>query len=266
MRPGRQLVERPADAHLGERVDRRRRLVEHQHVGIDQRRPDQRDQLTLARRQLRRRAGRPRVNKPSGSVSSQSLRSSSTIACSRSATLSIGRAKPRLAAIVPSNRNGSCGTTTRRVRSSSLATAVSGTPPRRTVPMVGSAKRAISRPSVVLPEPVSPTTATCWPAGIWALTSSSTGGLVVVAAAAVAERDVLDADAEHARRERDRMRRLRRPDRDVEHAEHTAQPGDRGLGLVEHLGELGDRLEEPVGEEDEADQRAGRQARCRDRG
>ena len=48
--------------------------------------------------------------------------------------LSTGRAKPRLAAIVSSNRNGSWGTTTRRVRSSSLATAVSGTPPRRIVP------------------------------------------------------------------------------------------------------------------------------------
>ena len=34
-------------------------------------------------------------------------------------------------------------------------------------------------------------------------------------------------------------------------------PGHGGLGLVEHLGELGDRLEEPVREEDEADQRAG---------
>ncbi len=88
----------------------------------------------------------------------------------------MGRAKPRLAAMVPSKRKGSCGTTTSRVRSSSLATAVSGTPPIRTVPIVGSAKREISRPSVVLPEPVSPTTATCCPAGIWAVTSTSTGG------------------------------------------------------------------------------------------
>ena len=42
----------------------------------------------------------------------------------------------------------------------------SGTPPRRISPIVGSAKRAISRPSVVLPEPVAPTRATCWPAGM----------------------------------------------------------------------------------------------------
>ncbi len=49
---GSQLVERPADAHLGEGVDRRCRLVEHQHVGVDQRCPHQCHQLTLAGRQL----------------------------------------------------------------------------------------------------------------------------------------------------------------------------------------------------------------------
>ena len=42
------------------------------------------------------------------------------------------------------------------------------------VPIVGSAKRAISRPSVVLPEPVEPTIATCWPAGIVTSTFLST--------------------------------------------------------------------------------------------
>ena len=48
-----------------------------------------------------------------------------------------------------------------------------------------------------------------------------------------------------------------RSGRDVEHAEHAPQAGDGGLGLVEHLGELGDRLEVPVGEEHEAHQRPG---------
>ena len=85
-----------------------------------------------------------------------------------------GLANPTLAAIVSSNRNGSCDTTTRRWRSSSLATHCSGTPPRYSSPTVGSAKRAISRPSVVLPEPVAPTRATCWPAGIVTSTSRST--------------------------------------------------------------------------------------------
>ena len=52
---------------------------------------------------------------------------------------------------------------------------------------------------------------------------------------------------------------MRRPGRQVEHAEHPPQAGDGGLRLVEHLGELGDRLEEPVREEHEADHRPGRQ-------
>ena len=40
-------IECSGDPHLGERVDRRRRLVEDQHVGIGQPGPDQRDQLPL---------------------------------------------------------------------------------------------------------------------------------------------------------------------------------------------------------------------------
>jgi len=80
------------------------------------------------------------------------------------------------AAMVPSNRKGSCGTTVTRSRRLLLLTLVRGTPPTSTKPAVGSARRAINRPSVVLPDPVSPTTATCWPAGMCAFTSSSTGG------------------------------------------------------------------------------------------
>ncbi len=49
------------------------------------------------------------------------------------------------------------------------------------------------------------------------------------------------------------------------HAEHTTKTGDGGLRLVEHLGELGDRLEEPVRQEDEPDERAGGQTAVRDR-
>ena len=86
--------------------------------------------------------------------------------------------------------------------------------------------------------------------------------VLVAVATAVGERDVLDADAEQSRRQRDRVRRLGRADRDLEHAEHPAQAGDGGLGLVEDLGELGDRLEEPVRQEDEADQRARRSGRA----
>ena len=48
---------------------------------------------------------------------------------------------------------------------------------------------------------------------------------------------------------------LGRADRVVEHAQHAAEPGDGGLRLIEHLGELGDGLEESVRQEDEPDQR-----------
>ena len=77
-----------------------------------------------------------------------------------------------------------------------------------------------------------------------------------VGAAAVRERDVVDVDREPTLWQALRVRRRRRADRHVEHAEHPAQAGDSGLGLVEHLGELGDRFEVAVREEDEADERA----------
>ena len=176
-----------------------------------------------------------------------------------------GRAKPTLAAIVSLNRNGSWDTTTSRPRSSSLPTRRSGTPPRRISPIVGSAKRAISRPSVVLPDPVAPTRATCWPAGMWARDVLQDGvvDLGRQAPGRVGERDVADVDVERAGRQRARVVRRWRPDRQVEHAEHAAQPGHRRLGLVEHLGELGDRFEEPVRQEDEADHGAGGQPAAR---
>ena len=56
------------------------------------------------------------------------------------------------------------------------------------------------------------------------------------------------------------MLRLGRPDRDLQNAKHPPQAGNGCLGLVDDLGELGDRFEEPVGQEDEADQRACGQA------
>ena len=55
------------------------------------------------------------------------------------------------------------------------------------------------------------------------------------------------------------MGRLGRPDRVLQNTEHPAQAGHGGLRLIEHLGELGDRLEEPIRQEDEADQRARRE-------
>ena len=170
-----------------------------------------------------------------------------------------GRAKPMLAAIVSSNRNGSWDTTTSRCRSSSLATFVSGTPPSRIWPTSGrrsgrSGGRASScpnrwrRPSPPADRPG------CAPRRGRARRRRSSPRS---AARPVRERDVVDVDVERPAGQRPGMVGRRRADRDVEHAEHATQPGDRGLGLVEHLGELGDRLEEPVRQEDEADQRTG---------
>ena len=103
-------------------------------------------------------------------------------------------------------RTGTAPATRRRGggRSSSLATSRSGTPPRRISPIVGSAKRAMSRPSVVLPEPVAPTSATCWPAGMCAVTWRSTASSTAAArpAGRVRERDVADVDVERAGRQR----------------------------------------------------------------
>ena len=169
-----EVGQRARDAHLGRgrrrttsprraraRRDRRRRPAAGRRAGAPP--------PTAARR-----ARRPRVIRPSGSASTQSPTSRRATTPPCPAIDVPGRAKPTLAAIVSSNRNGSWETTTRRWRSSSLATSWSGTPPRRIWPIVGSAKRAIRRPSVVLPEPVAPTIATCWPAGMCTLTWRST--------------------------------------------------------------------------------------------
>jgi len=84
-------------------------------------------------------------------------------------------------------------------------------------------------------------------------------GFVVVAARPVGEGDVVDVDVELPRRDVHRTRWFGRTDRDLEDAEHPPEAGHRGLGLVDHLGELGDRLEEPIREEDESHHRAGRE-------
>ncbi len=266
--PSASLREGVRDAHLGERVDRRGRLVEHQHVGVGDTGPQQRDQLTLAGRQRVAAFADPRVESVGQRrPPSRRRRADRRVARSRSRVAS-GRANRMLLAIVSSNRNGSWATTTIRRRSSALSISASGTPPSRTCPAIGSAKRATMRPSVVLPEPVAPTTATCWPAGMNADTCSSTMSSRRSARSPRLRYENVTSSMSIEKRpggQRLGMRRRRRADRDVEHAEHAPQAGDRGLGLVEHLGELGDRLEEAVREEDEADQRAGGHAARRAR-
>ena len=76
-----------------------------------------------------------------------------------SSRLASGRAKRTLSPIVPSNRNTSCGTTSRLRRSEAGSATRRSIPPTSTVPRVGSAIRATSLPSVLLPDPVAPTSA-----------------------------------------------------------------------------------------------------------
>ena len=121
------------------------------------------------------------VISPSGIPATHSSSSSRLTTASMSSSEVPGRAKPTLAAIVALNRNGSWETTTSRVRRSSFDTYRNGTSPTRISPIVGSARRAINRPSVVLPEPVAPTSATCWPAGMCAVTWRSTASSVAAA-------------------------------------------------------------------------------------
>ena len=76
---------------------------------------------------------------------------------------------------------------------------------------------------------------------------------------AVAERHVVQLDRRRAPRELLAVVGFGDGDRTLEDPEHPTPARDGGLGLVEDLGELGDRLEEAVAEEDEADHRAGGQ-------
>ena len=76
----------------------------------------------------------------------------------------------------------------------------------------------------------------------------------------VREGHVVDVDGESTDRQRLWVFGRRWTDRDVEDGEHPPQPCHGGLGLIEHLRELGDRFEEPIGEEHEPDQGPGGQS------
>ena len=91
------------------------------------------------------------------------------------------------------------------------------------------------------------------------------GCVVVVRARRVGERDVIDVDRQRSRGQPVRVGRLRRSDGDLEDPDHAAQTCHGGLGLLDHLGELCDRLEEPVRQEHEAHERAGGEAARRRR-
>ena len=164
--------------------------------------------------------------------------------------------------MVVSNRNGSWGTMTSERRSDAMLTSRRSMPAMRTAPSSGSARRVSSsgqgglaraggphdrdgrarldrerdvaeRRLVVVGAPV--------PAGGGSGTSRGRARSTARSAGAPGRR------------------RVRRSRSALEDPEHPTPAGDRGLGLVEDLGELGDRLEEAVAEEDEADHRAGGQ-------
>ena len=112
---------------------------------------------------------------PFGSVSNQSSSSRSENAFCSTASVASGDAKRRLYAIVSANKNGSCGTTINLRLKSAFSTRVKPTPPNKTFPRVGSANLAISRASVVFPDPDGPTNAMCCPPGTCKLIELSTG-------------------------------------------------------------------------------------------
>ena len=83
--------------------------------------------------------------------------------------------------------------------------------------------------------------------------------------AAVREPDVRHLHGERAVREMHAVGRFGDVDRHVEHGEHLAPTGDRGLGLVEDLAQLGDGAQQQVDQEHERDDLADVEApaRCR---
>ncbi len=68
-----------------------------------------------------------------------------------------------LSSIEREKRKASCGTQPTVARSVASGSVVTSRPPTNTVPGGGSQSRASSRPSVVFPAPVGPTTATMPP-------------------------------------------------------------------------------------------------------
>ena len=177
VRPRVSAVQRAGEPHLGRRVDRGGRLVQHQQVRVGHVRPGQRDQLPLPRRQ--RLAALP---DPGGQALGQPVEPVAQAERPRtrpprSASVAPGRA---VADVVgrwcPSNRKPSCGTITTRARSEANGTRSAAprrsAPARESGPSAGSAAwRRSSCPSRS-PRPPRPGCA----AGSSTSTSCSTGG------------------------------------------------------------------------------------------
>ena len=78
-----------------------------------------------------------------------------------------------LSAMEREKRSASCGTQPTVARSVASGSVVTSRPPTNTVPAGGSHSRASSSPSVLLPAPVGPTTATISPGATAKVTSRS---------------------------------------------------------------------------------------------
>ena len=175
-------VSRPAPAampHLHGRVDGAGRLVEDQQVGVGEVGADQRDQLPLPRRQRLAALADPGVEparqpvEPVGEPELGRARRRDVLVgwrrAGRSATLAqqrVRRTGSPPAAPAPRGRAA------RRTRTVAQVDAVEQHRARRSGPSAGSAAWR----SVVLPEPVSPTTATRRAGAMSRSTSCSTGG------------------------------------------------------------------------------------------
>ena len=132
VRPAMQLGDGRLQALLGDRVDARRRLVEHDEVGLAQPHPGQGQQLRLARRQAGAAGAERAVDAAGGERAETGAR-----AAPRSTASSVGAGSNSvtLSRIVPSNSSTSWGTRATRRRSSAIGMSAIGTPPSDTVPV-----------------------------------------------------------------------------------------------------------------------------------
>ena len=251
-------------AHLGGRVDRAGRLVEHQQVGVGDVGPDQRDQLPLAHAERLAALADRRVAGPCGSPSTQSARPSSVKA---SVQLVVGQVGPGEADVL-----GDRGVEQEPVlRHHHHPAAQRGEPHRRSAarrtaaprPSVGSISRVSSLANVVLPLPVSPTTATRVCAGDRpGRRRCSTIGPPGIARSDTSSKRTRSGPGGRSTPGVAGVGHVRL---DVEHVEHPAPAGDRVLRLVEHLGGDLHRLDEQRHQEQERGQLADGQRRRRRR-
>ncbi len=124
-------------------------------------------------------SGRPpsptSVSCPRGSASMKPSAPASAAACSTRASDAVASPSRMLSATLPRSRVGCCGTQATLRRQSSVRQPERSTPPALTRPAVGSSRRSRRAATVLLPAPLSPTSATVSPGASSRSSSSSTG-------------------------------------------------------------------------------------------